>query len=62
MNRNSWEYRCDGKVYKVESLTVLNSDPKHYIINREPSKDSSKCGSWVKINDNNYIFVWNIAI
>lgn len=44
MNRNSWEYRYDGNIYKVESLTILNAEPRHYVINREPSKDS-KCGS-----------------
>lgn len=42
MNRNSWEYRYDGNVYKVESLNILNGEPRYYMINREPSKDS-KC-------------------
>ena len=62
MNRNSWEYRYNGMSYKVESLTLLNREPRHYIINREPSKNYSRCGSWVKIDDNNYKFVWNKTI
>ena len=61
MNRNSWEYRYDGNVYKVESLNILNGEPRYYMINREPSKDS-KCGSQVKIDDNNYKFVWDKTI
>lgn len=57
MGKHNWEYKHEGKNYKVQSLTVFYGESKFYQLNRKPAH--SNCGEFKQIDENNFVFVWN---